>query len=95
VLGLIHGETIYVDGRSQILNSSERSDDISGTNNSRPDKDEKAESGLVSQLAMMSRRILVSPTRNTVAPLAIALFIVIAATAYGQNSSQWLESAFL
>jgi putative ATP-binding cassette transporter len=57
---------------------------MSGTNNSPPDKDENAESGLVSQLAMMSRGMLASPTRNTVALLAVALFIVIAATAYGQ-----------
>ena len=61
-----------------------RSDDMSGTNNSPPDKDEIAESGLVSQLAMMSRGLWASPTRNTVALLAVALFIIIAATAYGQ-----------
>jgi putative ATP-binding cassette transporter len=84
VFGLTHGATIYVDGGSQILGSSDRSDDMSGTNNSPPDKDENAESGLVSQLAMMSRGMLASPTRNTVALLAVALFIVIAATAYGQ-----------
>ena len=84
MFGLTHGATIYVDGGSQILGSSDRSDDMCGTNNSPPDKDENAESGLVSQLAMMSRGMLASPTRNTVALLAVALFIVIAATAYGQ-----------
>jgi vitamin B12/bleomycin/antimicrobial peptide transport system ATP-binding/permease protein len=62
----------------------DRSDDINGTNNSPPDKDEIAESGLVAQLAMMSRGLRASPTRNTVALLAVALFIVIAATAFGQ-----------
>jgi len=62
----------------------DRSDDMNGTNNSPPDKDEIAESGLVPQLAMMSRGLRASPTRNTVALLAVALFIVIAATAFGQ-----------
>ena len=57
--------------------------DMSGTNNP-PDKDEIAESGLVPQLAMMRRGLWTSPTRNTVALLAVGLFIVIAATAYGQ-----------
>ena len=62
----------------------DRSEDMNGTNNSPPDKDEIAESGLVPQLAMMSRGLWASPTRNTVALLAVGLFIVIAATAYGQ-----------
>ena len=57
---------------------------MSGTNKSPADKDEIAASGLVRQLAMMSRGLWASPTRNTVALLAVALFIVIAATAYGQ-----------
>ena len=48
------------------------------------DKDELAESRLVPQMALMGRGLWVSPTRNTVALLAVALFIVIAATAYGQ-----------
>src|SRR5450631_4275466 len=48
------------------------------------DKDEIAESGLVAQLAVMSRGLCASPTRNTVAMLAVALFSVIAVTAYGQ-----------
>ena len=61
----------------------DRSEDMSGTNNP-PDKDEIAESGLVPQLAMMRRGLWTSPTRNTVALLAVGLFIVIAATAYGQ-----------
>ncbi len=62
----------------------DRSDDMNGTNNSPPDKDEIAESGLVPQLAMMSRGLRTSPTRNTVVLLAVALFVVIAATAFGQ-----------
>ena len=57
---------------------------MSGTNKSPADKDEIAASGLVPQLAMMSRGLWASPTRNTVALLAGALFIVVAATAYGQ-----------
>ena len=55
-----------------------------GTNNSQSDKDENDESGLVAQLALMSRGLWASRTRNTVALLGVALFIVIAATAYGQ-----------
>jgi ABC-type uncharacterized transport system fused permease/ATPase subunit len=42
------------------------------------------ESGLAAQLAVMGRGLKASPTRNTVALLVVALFIVIAATAYGQ-----------
>ena len=62
----------------------DRSDDMNGTNNSTPDKDEIAESGLIPQLAMMRRGLWASPTRNTVALLAVGLFIIIAAAAYGQ-----------
>jgi len=62
----------------------DRSDDMNGTNNSPPDKDEIAESGLVPQLAMMRRGLWASPTRNTVALLGVALFVVVAATAFGQ-----------
>lgn len=43
-----------------------------------------AQSGLIPQLAMMSRGLWGSPTRNAVGLLAGALFIVIAATACGQ-----------
>jgi len=50
-----------------------RADDMSGTNNSPADKDEIAESGLAPQLAMMSRGLWASPTRNTVALLAYNL----------------------
>jgi vitamin B12/bleomycin/antimicrobial peptide transport system ATP-binding/permease protein len=59
----------------------ERSDDIISPP---PDKQEIAESRLVSQLAVMSRALWASPTRNMLGLLAIALFIVIAATAFGQ-----------
>jgi len=59
-------------------------DNVTGTNHSRPDHGEIAEAGLASQVAMMSRGLWASPTRNTVALLAVALFLVIAATAYGQ-----------
>ena len=59
----------------------DRSDDII---TSPPDKDEIAESGLLSQLTMMARALWASPTRNVLMLLAVALFIVIAATAFGQ-----------
>ena len=52
-----------------------------GGNNSPSAKDEVDESGLVAQLAVMSRGLRSSPTRKTVALLVVALFIVIAATA--------------
>src|SRR5271167_1469883 len=57
---------------------------MSGPNKSPADKNEIAESGLIPQLAMMSRGLWASPTRNTVALLAVGLCIVIAGTAYGQ-----------
>jgi putative ATP-binding cassette transporter len=44
----------------------------------------KDATGLFPQLAMMGRGLWASPTRNTVALLSAALFIVIAATSYGQ-----------
>src|SRR5271165_5631791 len=62
----------------------DRPDDMRGTRNSPPDKNEIDESGLVSQLAMMGRGLRASPTRNAVVLLAVALFIIIAAAAYGQ-----------
>ena len=61
---------------------------MSGTNKSPADKDEIADSGLVSQLAMMSRGLWASPTRNTVALLAVALFIVDRGNRLRTNSSQ-------
>ncbi len=48
------------------------------------DKDEIAQAGLVPQLGMMSRALWCAPVRNTLLLLAIVLFLVIAATAYGQ-----------
>jgi len=42
------------------------------------------QSGLVPQVTMMSRALWAAPVRNTVLVLAFAIFIVIAATAYGQ-----------
>jgi putative ATP-binding cassette transporter len=48
------------------------------------DKDEIAQAGLVPQLGMMSRALWCAPVRNTLLLLAIALFLVIGATAYGQ-----------
>jgi hypothetical protein len=55
-----------------------------GPGNSPSDRGEIDESGLVAQLAVMSRGLKASPTRKTVALLVVALFIVIAATAFGQ-----------
>src|SRR5208282_4933005 len=55
-----------------------------GTSNSLYDKHGLDESGLVAQLAVMSRGLKASPTRKTVALLVVAVFVVIAATAYGQ-----------
>ena len=48
------------------------------------DADELAHSGLVPQLAMMARALWAAPVRNTLLFLCGALFVVIAATAYGQ-----------
>jgi vitamin B12/bleomycin/antimicrobial peptide transport system ATP-binding/permease protein len=47
-------------------------------------EDESAQSGLVSQLGMMTRALWAAPVRNTLVLLAIALFLIIAVTAYGQ-----------
>jgi putative ATP-binding cassette transporter len=52
--------------------------------NSPPEKNRIDESGLAPQLMMMGRGLRVSATRNTVALLAVALFIVVASTACGQ-----------
>ncbi|MGO9514747.1 MAG: ABC transporter ATP-binding protein/permease [Steroidobacteraceae bacterium] len=49
-----------------------------------PDKDEIAQSALLPQLGMMRRALWASPMRNPLLLLSIALFVVIAATAYGQ-----------
>ena len=79
--------TLVADGptrRGEPNRASDQSDDMTGTNHSRPDHDEIAEAGLVSQVAMMSRGFWASRTRNAVALLAAGLFVVIAATAYGQ-----------
>ena len=79
--------TLVADGptrRGEPNRASDQLDDMTGTNHSRPDHEEIAEAGLVSQVAMMSRGFWASRTRNAVALLAAGLFIVIAATAYGQ-----------
>src|ERR1700685_4783370 len=49
-----------------------------------PDKEEIAQSRLTAQVGMMLRALWASPLRNTLVLLSIALFLVIAATAYGQ-----------
>jgi vitamin B12/bleomycin/antimicrobial peptide transport system ATP-binding/permease protein len=48
------------------------------------DKDETAQAGLVPQLGMMSRALWGAPVRNTLLLLALALFLVVGVTAYGQ-----------
>jgi putative ATP-binding cassette transporter len=48
------------------------------------DPDEIAQSGLMPQLGMVTRALWESPVRNTLLRLGTALFLVIAATAYGQ-----------
>src|SRR5271169_1992716 len=42
------------------------------------------ESGLVPQVAMMRRALWAAPVRNRLLLLALAIFVVIAVTAYGQ-----------
>lgn len=46
--------------------------------------DEAAHAGLVLQLGMMLRALFASPMRNRLMLLAVAAFLVIAVTAYGQ-----------
>jgi putative ATP-binding cassette transporter len=47
--------------------------------------DEAAHAGLVPQLGMMTRALLASPVRNRLLLLGAAVFVVILATAFGQN----------
>jgi len=47
--------------------------------------DEAAHAGLVPQLSMMTRALLSSPVRSRLLLLGLAVFLVILATAYGQN----------
>ncbi len=49
-----------------------------------PDPDDIANSALVPQLRTMSRALLASPVRNTLFWLSAGLFLVVAATSYGQ-----------
>jgi vitamin B12/bleomycin/antimicrobial peptide transport system ATP-binding/permease protein len=49
------------------------------------DFDENAESGLRAQLTMMARALWASPLRSTLVILSVFIFVVVAATAYGQN----------
>ncbi|HUE11972.1 MAG TPA: ABC transporter ATP-binding protein/permease [Steroidobacteraceae bacterium] len=49
-----------------------------------PDQEEIAQSRLNAQVGMMFRALWASPLRNTLVLLSIALFLVIAATAFGQ-----------
>src|SRR5882757_1296710 len=48
------------------------------------DPEEIAQSGLVPQIGMVSRALWAAPVRNALLLLAVALFLVIVATAYGQ-----------
>ena len=49
-----------------------------------PDNEESAQSGLLPQLRMMTRALWASPVRNTLLFFSFALFLLIAATAFGQ-----------
>jgi putative ATP-binding cassette transporter len=49
-----------------------------------PDTEEIAQSGLTAQVGMMLQALWASALRNTLVLLSIALFLIIAATAYGQ-----------
>ena len=55
-----------------------------GTVGAKADAEEIANSRLVPQLEMMARALLAAPVRNTLFMLSGSIFIVIAATAYGQ-----------
>jgi hypothetical protein len=57
--------------------------------------EEIANSGLVPQLGTMIGALWAAPVRNTLFVLSGALFIDIAATAYGQNPAQYLEPTLL
>ncbi|HEY3653484.1 MAG TPA: hypothetical protein VGL34_00740 [Steroidobacteraceae bacterium] len=48
------------------------------------DPEEIAQSGLMPQIGMVSRALWAAPVRNALLLLAVALFLVIVATAYGQ-----------
>src|SRR5882757_9969733 len=48
------------------------------------DPEEIAQSGLVPQIGMVSRALWAAPVRNALLLLAVAVFLVIVATAYGQ-----------
>jgi putative ATP-binding cassette transporter len=52
--------------------------------NSETNTDESANSGLLPQLGMMIRALWAAPVRNTLFLISGALFLIIAATAYGQ-----------
>ena len=57
--------------------------DTSGAEES-SDFDESAESGLLAQVTMMLRASWASPVRGALIALCVAIFLVVAATAYGQ-----------
>src|SRR5579859_3141020 len=52
--------------------------------NRKTDTEDQAKSGLLPQLYMMARALWAAPVRNTLFALSVSLFLVIAATAYGQ-----------
>jgi vitamin B12/bleomycin/antimicrobial peptide transport system ATP-binding/permease protein len=56
------------------------------------DPEEIAQAGLLPQVRMMSGALWASPVRNSLTMLAVALFLIIAATAYGQiRLNSWNE----
>jgi putative ATP-binding cassette transporter len=48
------------------------------------DSDESPQAGLIAQMGMMIRALWASPVRTALLALALATFLVVAATAYGQ-----------
>ena len=59
-------------------------DRADGSSDSHPPETEAAHSGLVPQLGMIVRAMLASPVAKSLIGLIAAIFVVIAATAYGQ-----------
>jgi vitamin B12/bleomycin/antimicrobial peptide transport system ATP-binding/permease protein len=56
------------------------------------DAEEIAQAGLLPQVRMMGRALWASPVRNTLVMLAVAVFLIIVATAYGQiRLNSWNE----
>jgi vitamin B12/bleomycin/antimicrobial peptide transport system ATP-binding/permease protein len=62
-----------------------RPDDVSTPSAAADSAAEAADAGLIRQMTMMTRALWASPVRMALLALAAAIFLVVAATAYGQN----------